>query len=353
MTHVMGTCEKNHVFSGTKEWHDFWIFGAMESTQSHQKRHARFHQPGLPYHVMSKTAGGAFLLTPKPGIRDLCAGVVGKAQENYPNTRLYAYAFMSNHIHLIISGESQDISGFMAFIKREISRRIGIKYNLKGPKWQSRYTSTALPTPESQEGCLRYVLAQSVKENLVSHPYHWPGLHCAKPLCTGKDLSGAWFNSTAYNNKKCEEKRRENPQKIQKSDYYERLTIKLSALPHWETLSSEKQRARITQLINDIVDEAKQNRIKTKTRIRGAKNVVRTSIYQRVTPPNPPWWQERRRQIIAWAKPTDPQTQGFLKIYHAFQRAFRLASDNLSRGIEAVFPCSSWMPTRYCSPTQD
>ena len=288
-------------------------------------------------------------MAPKPGIRGLCAGVLARAQKNYPGIKLYGYAFMSNHLHLIISGTSLSIADFIAFTKREISRRIGVKYSLSGPKWGKRYTSTALPTAESQEKCLKYILSQGVKENLVSHPCHWPGLHCAKPLSTGEAARGQWFNSTAYKTKKREQKLRLNPKKVRKADYYETLTIQLSVLPHWQSLSKATQRAKIEKIIDEIVDEAKQQRIKTKTRILGVKKVVQASVYQRVEAPNPPWWQERRRQITAWAKPSDSKTRAYLDLYYKFQTAFRIASTKFKNGLEGVFPIDSWMPVRHFS----
>ena len=48
-----------------------------------QKRHARFHDPATIYHVISKTDNGTFLLAPKKGIKNLCAGIVGKPQEHF------------------------------------------------------------------------------------------------------------------------------------------------------------------------------------------------------------------------------------------------------------------------------
>ena len=319
----------------------------MDIIQAPQKRHARFHQSGTPYHIISKTAGGALLLVPKPGIRELCAGVLARAQKNYPGIKLYGYAFMSNHIHLIISGTSVSIADFMAFTKREISRRIGVKYNLKGPKWEKPYTSTALPTPESQDKCLKYILSQGVKENLVAHPFHWPGLHCAKALSTGNATQGQWFNATAYKKKKREQKLRLSPQKVKKADYYESLSVELSVFSHWKSLSKAQVQARIEKFIDEIVAEAKHVRIKTKTRILGVKKVVQASISQRVAAPNPPWWRERRRQITAWASPNHSKTRDYLDLYYQFQKAFRLASTKLKNGLDAVFPRESWMPVRY------
>ena len=268
----------------------------------------------------------------------------------YYNIRLYGYAFMSNHIHLIVSGTSLDISNFMAFTKREISRRIGIKYKISGPKWQKRYTSTALPTPKSREQCLKYIFSQGVKENLVSHPFHWPGLHCAKSMSTGEMEEGSWFNSTGYKTQKRQQKRTKTPKRVHKANYYESLTIKISSLPHWQSLSDVERRARINEHINAVVAQAEQKRLKTKTKTLGVKKVVQASIHQRVAPPNPPWWQGRRRQITAWANPKAMATRAYLDLYYVFQESFRLASTKLKNNLVAEFPADSWIPTRYFSP---
>ena len=62
---------------------------------------------------------------------------------------------------------------FVGFIKKEISRRLGVRYRLPGTFWQSRFAATALPTAESQLSCLKYLLSQGVKEDLVERPEHW------------------------------------------------------------------------------------------------------------------------------------------------------------------------------------
>ncbi len=61
------------------------------------RHHARFHDPNVVYHIISRTFQGALLLTPGPDLNDLIAGVLARAQELFPAVRLYAYAFMSNH----------------------------------------------------------------------------------------------------------------------------------------------------------------------------------------------------------------------------------------------------------------
>ena len=184
----------------------------------------------------------------------------------------------------------------------------------------------------------------------MTHPFDWPGLHCAKALSTGNTQKGQWFNSTAYKTQKREQKRRLNPKKVSKADYYESLAIRLSPLPHWQSLSGPERKTRVDSLIDAIVQEARQNREQTNTKVLGVKKVVRASIHQRVSPPNPAWWQKRRRQITAWAKSKALETLAYLDVYHRFQQAFRQASHQLKNNLEALFPAHSWIPRRYSSP---
>ncbi len=312
-----------------------------------QGRHARLHIPGIPYHIMSKAIRGNFLMVPKAHTLEITAGVVGKAQENWPNVELHGYAFLSNHFHLMVSGDSREVSLFVAFIKREISRRLGQIYNFKGAFWQSRFTSTGLPTPESQVACLRYILSQGVKEHLVAHPLHWPGLHCAQALLTGESVTGSWFKGTEYGMAKRNQQRSSNSQAVRKKDFYHTVSIKLTPIPPWRHLGREKQLQLAQEMVQSIVDEAAEERKEQGIRVVGRKAVMGMSIFTRVAPPLPPWWEDRRRQITAWAKLSDPLTEKFLRLYWGFQKAFRAASECFKSGEEANFPKGAWLPAHY------
>ena len=310
-------------------------------------RHARVHFDGVPYHIISKTLRGVFLLVPKKHTASLTAGVVAKAQYNWPDVRLYGYAFMSNHFHLMVSGKSAEISAFVGFIKREISRRLGQKYNLSGALWHSRFLSTALPTPESQEQCLAYILSQGVKEDLVEHPSQWPGLHCAKALLHGEVDEGSWFNATGYGEAKRNRERIARRVAVRKSEFYQTLAIKLTPIEPWSAFDKAAQRQRAAELVNELVREAAAKRRAEGSLVVGRKKVVRMAISKRVSPPAPPWWQERRRQITAWAKMSDALTQEYLRLYWEFQKAFRVASDCLKALEEPSFPEGCWLPAHY------
>jgi len=322
---------------------------STEISKSKQKRHVRLHQPGVLYHVLSKTIRGEFLLTPKKGIAELCAGVVAQAQSNWPTVKLYGFAFLSNHLHLQLEASTYyDMSYFVGFIKREISRRLGKKYDLPGTFWDGRFESTALPTPESQEGCLAYILSQGVKENLVGHPCNWPGLHCAKALLDGESLPGRWFNATEYKIAERNQERSKKSTKIHKRDYYDELTITLTPIPAWENLTQHQRQQRANELVKVIVKDASNKRKETGSKVLGKKRVIQMPIFTRVLPPKPPWWKERRRQLTAWAKLTDRLTKQYIALYWGFQKEFRNASYCLKKNRPAHFPEGSWIPAHPC-----
>jgi hypothetical protein len=207
--------------------------------------------------------------------------------------------------------------------------------------------STALPTPESQEQCLAYILSQGVKENLVEHPSQWPGLHCAKALLHGEVVEGGWFNGTGYGEAKRNQKRSVHRGVVRKSEFYQTLLIKLTPIGSWSHFDKATQRQRAGELVGEIVAEAAAKRKAERVRVVGRKEVVRMPLSTRVPPPTPPWWQERRRQITAWAKMSDALTQEYLRLYWGFQEAFRVASDCLKAFEEPSFPDGCWLPAHY------
>ena len=152
--------------------------------------HARFLPADTPIHVISRIFQGRHLLRPERALNRIVAGVIGRAQRTYPEVKLFAHAFLSTHVHLMLQGPPCDVVSFIGFIKREISRRWGAYpgINWPGTMWHD-YLATALPTLQSQVVCLKYILSQAVKEGLVAKAQLWPGVHAAKQLLAGSALT--------------------------------------------------------------------------------------------------------------------------------------------------------------------
>jgi REP element-mobilizing transposase RayT len=318
------------------------------SNDTRQITHARYLQSGMIYHVISKTLRGQFLLAPKKGVSSLCGGVVAMARQNWPEVKLYGFAFMSNHIHLMVSGRSDEVSCFVGFIKREISRRLGQRYKLPGSFWHQRFVATALPTEESTVKCLKYILSQGVKEDLVERPEHWPGLHCAKYLMLGARIKAEWLDATLYHRAKTVQSRLARKKKLNKSDFIQRLDLTADALPCWAHLSIAARRVHVTALVAEIIGEEAGRRKRAGKTVMGRKAVRSMSIAACTKPLLPPWWRERRRQLTAWAKRYHECTKAYVSEYWCFQRGYREACVALTKaGGQGGFPEHCWAPSFY------
>ncbi|MCP4451470.1 MAG: hypothetical protein GY809_08415 [Planctomycetes bacterium] len=146
------------------------------------RHHARYHSPEIPYHLIVRTFQGRPLLSPNQRFRAVAVGVIARGLTVYNSIRLFAYAALSNHLHLEIQGQPHEIPRFVAYLKRELTKRWRTEINWTDSIWHRGYISTALPTPESQTRCYEYILSHGVKEHLVRRPDEWSGLHMAQHL---------------------------------------------------------------------------------------------------------------------------------------------------------------------------
>ncbi len=305
------------------------------------QHHARYVDEDVPLHIITRVFQGRHLLRPCDDLNSIILGVVGRAQQHYNSIRLYAMAFLSNHVHLMLQGPPDQVPAFIGFIKREISRRWGRHPSVgwRGTMWHE-YVSTALPSAASQVRCLKYILSQGVKEGLVASPEEWPGVHCADALMTMRPMTGKWFDATGYGRAVDAQSRTRNPKRVCRERYVTDYSVTLSPIPAWCDLSPETQACEAHRLVAEVRSEGDARR-NGRPPI-GRQRVKRASMQKISVLPPPPWFEVRRR-MICWESPTDPDAARHLERYWSFQRAFREAA----RGIANVdFPEGAHTPSR-------
>ena len=89
---------------------------------------------------------------------------------------LYAYCFMSNHVHLVIKeAKNKDISLIMKRILTKYARWYNIKYKRSGALIANRYKSVPVEIDEYFLHLIRYVhqnpLKAGIVENIKDYPY--------------------------------------------------------------------------------------------------------------------------------------------------------------------------------------
>ena len=90
----------------------------------------------------------------------------------------------------------------MQYLNQNLSREIGRLHDWKNHLWQSNYASHIVLDEEALVSQFKYILTNSVKEGLVSHPQLWPGLHCYSQIVERKRVKGTWVDRTGLYNAK-------------------------------------------------------------------------------------------------------------------------------------------------------
>lgn len=303
--------------------------------------HARFFDPTVVYHITCKTIQNRFLLVPdrRDELRSLCLGVIGRAQTLYEDVELYFVVFMSNHIHLLLRGQPQSVVRFIAFIKREVSRRWGRQINWRGPMWE-KYLHAAMLTDAAQVRALRYLASHGVKEKLVRRAELWPGVHCAAAIAKDQPLAGHWVDGTRLAKQVFKERCKRHPQRVDPKSFTRVYTVTLSKLPAWSHLDDARYRQQFVRLMTDVELETAAK----PGRVLGVFGVLATSRERRTEPPRPTW-HEYRRRFIVWDDARRPEVRAFLAAYWDFQERFREASRLMREGrYDVSFPEGAFRP---------
>ena len=312
------------------------------------RHHVRSIESNCAYHIMSKTWGGLYLMAPKDRVREIIIGILAKAKEKYPMIKLYYAVFLSNHFHMMVQGANPDFSCFVGFIKREISKRIGIHHDLSGTFWGGRFDDTALPTENSTVDCLIYLLSQGPKEDLVERPQDWPGMQGVNHLMFGQKMQGIWFNGTAYAIAKNKASKLKNPPPVKRKDFYENIELEFDPLPAWEDKTEEERQVIIREKVEEIIVQEKKRRQEDGKRVLGAKRAKAMNVFRGSPPLRPPFWKDRKRVITAWASLKDVATQEYIRWYWEFQTLYRIAAEAFKQGFtEPEFPPGAWRPTMF------
>ncbi len=104
--------------------------------------------------------------------------------------KLLAYIIMPNHVHLVILGDGDKISGFMRDFKRASAVRIrqefdhsfpGLKHQFgKGENgrrfkiWRDRFDLVVVYSEDVLKTKIKYILLNPVRAELVQTMYDWP-----------------------------------------------------------------------------------------------------------------------------------------------------------------------------------
>lgn len=89
------------------------------------------------------------------------------------NVSFIAYCIMVDHYHLLLKTANDRLSNYLGQVENSYSHYFNIKYNRKGPLWQSRFRLVQIRTNEQLLHTCRYVHINPTTSKLVTKPENW------------------------------------------------------------------------------------------------------------------------------------------------------------------------------------
>lgn len=110
--------------------------------------------------------------------------------------QLHAYVLMTNHVHLLLTPESEtSIGKTIQSIGRYYVQYFNYHYSRTGTLWEGRYKATLIDSENYLLTCYRYIELNPVRAQMADHPskYPWSSYRCnalgkANPNVTAHQL---------------------------------------------------------------------------------------------------------------------------------------------------------------------
>ncbi|HEY2629789.1 MAG TPA: transposase, partial [Usitatibacter sp.] len=136
-------------------------------------RRARLRISGLPLHVIQRGVNRAACFRSDRDRRRYLALLADAAL--LQGCRIHAFVLMTNHVHLLMSGDEPDSSSRMM---KSLGERYVPEFNRRhgrtGTLWEGRFRSSVIDTERYLIECQRYIELNPVRAGMVLHPREYP-----------------------------------------------------------------------------------------------------------------------------------------------------------------------------------
>ena len=127
---------------------------------------------GALHHVMTRCNHQERLFS-KTDLQDCCA-ILLETKQRFP-IRLFAYAFLSNHYHLLIQEEASGTLGeAMHWFNGTVACRYNIRHGTRGHLWQGRFKNRCIQSELYFIQCMIYIDLNPARAGLSPQVTNWP-----------------------------------------------------------------------------------------------------------------------------------------------------------------------------------
>ena len=137
-------------------------------------RQPRYAAPGMPQHVIQRGNNRAALFAADADYEFYRECLLAASARH--ECHVHAFAFMTNHVHLLITpSRAGAISLVMQSVGRRFVRYFNDAYGRTGTLWEGRHKATLVDCERYLFACYRYIELNPVRAGLVEKPadYRW------------------------------------------------------------------------------------------------------------------------------------------------------------------------------------
>ena len=284
--------------------------------------------PGRYYLVTIRTNLAEIWMLPDEHIEATIGGIIARYQEEY-KIKIYAYAFLGNHYHIVCSTPHGGLDRFFENVNREIARRVNKYFGRIAKFWARPYDAAVILNDEDLLEAVLYTITNPVRHGLVRYSKSWPSLGCYHHCINEDDRV---FSFTHYSIKNSEGK------------YLQTLhTLQLERMPQFQKLSRDQYRATLYSYITERENEIANERFMASLGFLGAKTL------REQKPGSLPRDISRLKSPICYSKDSEVKKY-YRNERRQFVKVYTLASIRLRAGLSTSFPPHCYKPPLHKVP---
>ena len=120
------------------------------------------------YHVMAKGINKEHIFN-QTRERNYLKKIIIEELKDF-SVEIYSYCIMSNHLHMVLKAEPEELSSFMAKVLAHYANYYNYKHDRNGHVFQNRFKSQCIENESYFWACIRYIHLNPVKVGLVEIP---------------------------------------------------------------------------------------------------------------------------------------------------------------------------------------
>jgi len=296
----------------------------------------RVHRNGEIYFVTNRCEQERLFMRPSPEINRLIGAWLAKAlREHGHGIELFAFVFLSNHLHLLLRDNNGRLAEFMWFFQANLARAINRHLGRRGHFFSREYDAVPVLTDADIEERYAYIVTNAVKAGLVDKAAHGPFFSSLELALTDEPRRFRWLDRTRLHN------RTRRGQRVQRAEFVEVYELRLTIPPPWRDLSTRARRKRIRELVRTNEQRYRRERRAEGRTVLGRRRILSQSPLMR--PRNP----DRRPRVKVFCKLRELKEAylaGMRDLIGRYREAYGAWLSAVRRGARAAI---DWPPGCY------